>query len=101
MITWQQLISVGGALLPFAAVLVAIGMYRERLTSLRADFDALRTAHRADVDALRAEHAASAKDQGRRVGNLESFTGLTADGVPVERMGGGLSGRIRGTDGDR
>ena len=85
MITWVQLLSVGGALLPFAAVLVAIGMYRERLTSLRADFDT-----------LKATQAASARDQGRRIGNLESFTGLTADGVPVERMGGGnFTGRVR------
>lgn len=86
MITWPQLLSVGAGLLPFAAVLVAIGMYRERLTSLRAD-----------LDALKVTQAASARDQGRRIGNLESFTGLTADGVPVERMGG-MSGRNRGGD---
>ena len=49
MITWWQLVSMGAALLPFAAVLVAIGMYRERLTSLRADFEALK-ANQALID---------------------------------------------------
>lgn len=100
MITWPQLLGVAGALLPFAFVLLAIGAYREKLRAMEAAFGALKTdLATAKVDLARVQ-AASAKDQGRRIGNLESFTGLTADGVPVQRMGGGMSGRVRGNEGD-
>ncbi len=79
MITWQQLLMI----LPIAGLILATGRLLERIGSLRADLDAHKKAQ-----------AASARDQGRRIGNLESFTGLTADGIPVERLGG-FTGRHR------
>lgn len=83
MITWQQLL-MG---IPIVGLILGVGRLLERISALRTD-----------LNDHKATQAASAKDQGRRIGNLESFTGLTADGVPVERMGGGMSGRVRGSD---
>lgn len=102
MITWPQLLSVGGALLPFAAMLVAIGVYRERISAMEKAITALGSVLTTAKDDLSKAQAASARDQGRRIGNLESFTGLTADGVPVARMGmGDMSGRVRGSNDER
>jgi hypothetical protein len=81
-ITWQQLI-MG---IPILGLVLAVGRLLERISAMRLDLD----------DHKKAQ-AASAKDQGRRIGNLESFTGLTADGVPVVRMQE-FSGRVRGGD---
>jgi len=79
MITWAQL----AQFIPIAAVLVTTGMMLERIRSLRVAVDKL-------ADAF----ATSAKDQGRRIGNVESYLGLNADGIPVERLQE-FSGRVR------
>ena len=84
MITWQQLAN----FLPLAAVLISTGMMLERISALRAA-----------VKELRSALHASAESQGRRIGNLESYLGLNADGIPVERIGG-LTGRHRLPGGD-
>lgn len=94
MITWQQLLAVLGVGIPLGGLLVGLLLRVGRLLE-RID------AQGKDLTAHKEVQAKSAREQGRRIGNLESFAGLTADGVPVERMGGGLSGRIRGTDGER
>ena len=80
MITWQQLL-MG---IPIVGLILGVGRLLERIGALRVD-----------LDAHKKVQAASAKDQGRRIGNLESFTGLTADGVPVQRMHEGYTGRVR------
>lgn len=41
---------------------------------------------RREVVELSKRHDDSARGQGRRVGNIESYLGLNADGVPVERL---------------
>lgn len=87
MITWQQLVTIAGLGIPIVGLILGVGRLLERISAMGKDLDAHKLAQ-----------AASAKDQGRRIGNLESFTGLTADGVPVDRMGGGMSGRIRETN---
>ncbi|HXU23054.1 MAG TPA: hypothetical protein VN697_03380 [Tepidiformaceae bacterium] len=86
MITWGQLALGIGLFLPIAGLILAVGRLLERI-------DALRT----DVTSLRTTTSASAIAQGRRIGNLESYVGLTADGIPVERMGD-FSGRVRGSN---
>ncbi len=79
------LISVGaGILVTLLGVVFQAGMLREQLKGLAAALETLRT-----------DFKASAKDQGRRMGNVETYLGLTADGVPVERMQE-MSGRVRG-----
>ena len=84
MITWGQL----AQFLPLAVVLISVGAVLERIRALRLA-----------VDKLSDAFAASAKDQGRRIGNIESYLGLNADGIPVERIGG-FSGRIHSPEGD-
>jgi hypothetical protein len=41
---------------------------------------------RKEVNALAERHDKSAASQGRRIGNIESYLGLNADGIPVERL---------------
>jgi hypothetical protein len=83
-ITWQQLLT----FIPLAGLILAVGRLLERISAMRTDLDNHKKAQ-----------ATSAKDQGRRIGNLESYVGLTADGVPVQQMGG-FSGRVRTPEGD-
>ena len=90
------LIGVGGTLLlAIVGVVFQAGALGEQLKALRVALEAHRTEAKAQHAELRADFKASARDQGRRIGNLESFIGLTADGVPVQQMGG-YSGRVRG-----
>jgi hypothetical protein len=84
MITWQQLLT----FIPIAGLILAVGRLLERISAMRTDLDNHKKAQ-----------TTSAKDQGRRIGNLESYVGLTADGIPVERMGG-FSGRVRTPEGE-
>jgi hypothetical protein len=94
------LISVGAMLLGGIIGLVfQAGMLREQLKAVRVALDAHRTEAKTQHAELRADFKASARDQGRRIGNLESYVGLTADGMPVERMGG-FSGRVRTPEGE-
>ena len=98
------LVGVGATLLLFiVGVVFQAGALREQLAGLQTALDAHRKESKERHDELRADFKASAKDQGRRVGNVESYIGLTADGIPVERMGG-FSGRVRvpgDNDGER
>ena len=90
------LISVGSAiLLTLLGVVFQAGMLRQQIAGILTALEAHRTEAKTQHAELRADFKASAKDQGRRIGNLESFIGLTADGVPVQQMGG-YSGRVRG-----
>jgi hypothetical protein len=94
------LIGVGGTLLlAIVGVVFQAGALGEQLKALRVALEAHRTEAKTQHAELRADFKASARDQGRRIGNLESYIGLTADGIPVERMGG-FSGRVRAPEGD-
>ena len=90
------LIGVGGTLLlAIVGVVFQAGALGEQLKALRVALETHRTEAKAQHAELRADFKASARDQGRRIGNLESYIGLTADGVPVQQLGG-FSGRVRG-----
>jgi hypothetical protein len=89
------LISVGaGILVALLGVVFQAGMLREQLKGVLGAMETLRKDIKEQSAEMRAEYRASAKDQGRRVGNVESYIGLTADGIPVERIGD-FSGRVR------
>ena len=82
MITWQQLVQ----FLPLAVVVFAAGAVTQRLRAVEKSVDKL-------DDSLKR----SAESQGKRIGNLESYLGLNADGIPVEQLRD-FSGRVRGPD---
>ena len=87
------LVGVGATLLlAIVGVVFQAGALREQVAALRVS-----------VDNLAKALTRSAESQGRRIGNLESYLGLNADGIPVDRLGG-FSGRVRApgdNDGER
>lgn len=80
MITW-------GALAQYLPLIVVVFMAGAVMQRLRAVEKSIEKLDKSFVD--------SAKSQGKRIGNVESYLGLNADGIPVERLGGGFSGRVR------
>ena len=84
MITWQQLAN----FLPLLIVVFSAGAVTQRLRAVEKAAEKI-------ADAL----SKSAVAQGRRIGNIESYLGLNADGVPVERLSG-YTGRVRTVPGE-